>query len=115
MTKKILSLCLLCMTLGVCTCASAWERTALDDCKKAAKTCKKTANQCKQENQLCQKRAQANDLASFEATLSPAAKSQFAQLPRLRQIKAMNYADHSNMPPDAAVAKALKGCNCTRK
>ncbi len=124
MNKKLMNMAL---GLGACVCLfsgelSAWERSAMSDCKqdesdckKEAKgctddkgTCKKQAEQCKKDAEACKKSAQISDETSFMNALSPYSKSQFQKFSPDQKKKAMDMADGAKISPDDAVTKVMK-------
>jgi hypothetical protein len=102
---------------------SAWERTAMDECKQEMNDCKddasqctgdramckRQAEQCKKDYEMCKKEVDQTDAASFANALSiPYYKTQFTQFSDSQRKRAMDYADGNKMKPDDAVAKVMK-------
>jgi len=101
---------------------SAWQKSAMNDCKKEMDdckneasqctddraTCKKQAEQCKKDFEDCKKNVDQADAASFSAALTPYYGTQFQQFTADQRKKAMNYADGNKMSPDDAVSKVMK-------
>lgn len=107
----------------------AWERKAMNTCKKEEQSCKKYANECKKNNPDCKKKPEtctrtaeeckedvvADDTSSFEMTLSAYAKTLFSKFSPEQKKKALDLADGNKMPTDDAVAKiAGVGCSCQK-
>jgi hypothetical protein len=121
--KKFTSLALLGAVASMClytTGLSAWERTAMKDCKEDNDVCKKDVDKCKKDGssncqkvetkckdklEKCKKDADKKDQGSFAASLSAFSKTQFQNFSEDQKKKAMDMADDNEMNPDDAVAK----------
>lgn len=110
---------------GFCLCAShlsAWERTAMSNCKKNEQECKKDAKKCtdepascKQQKEKCKmhmegckKDAATADTNSFAAALSNSQRSQFNKMSMDQKKQVMDWSDGNKMNPDDAVVKMMK-------
>ena len=110
-------------TLATCLFTNglhAWQRTAMEDCKKKDATCMKDADkktdaaakakakeECKRNMEMCKKNANASDEDSFSSALSQNSRKQYMTMDSSQRTKAMDYADGNKMSPDDAVMKVM--------
>lgn len=110
MRKKYVSLGLTGIAAAACLLTgelSAWQRTAMDECKKDVDNCTKGTEKCKKELEKCKKEAPNKDQESFSRALNKYNQHMFKDLKMDQQKKAMDYADNNAMSPDDAVSKVL--------
>jgi hypothetical protein len=120
--KNFMTMALLGMAAGVCFFANdltAWQRSAMSECKQDANDCKEDAgdskqaqDKCMRKSKRCEGNASGSDESSFANELSAYSKSTFMKFTTDQKKQAMDAADNNKMTPDEAVAKVGGGCGC---
>ncbi len=126
MKTKYMTLALSGLVAGLCLSVgnlSAWERSAMSDCKKDMDQCKKNVDLCKKDSSKtsddcksmmddckkdmdqCKKNVDKNDGASFERQLNSYNQNRFVKFSSDQKVKAMDMADKNRMDPNDAVDK----------
>ncbi len=108
MRNKSMTLALSGLVAGLCLSAgelSAWQRSAMDDCKKEMEGCNKSHDKCKKDMEHCKKHVDKHDASSFERQLNSHNQNRFVQFSQEQKNKAMDMADKNKMDPNKAVDK----------
>jgi hypothetical protein len=112
---NVVKIVFLSMVAGACCLTNgltAWQRSAMSDCKEDAKECTKSPDRCQRENEKCKHNANDKDLSSFSSELSTYSSMLFSRFTMDQKKQAMDNADKNKMSPDDAVGKVAGACGC---